>query len=515
MAGFVTKLYRNFILDPLGIDTQNAIVFWLTICLGSTTLFGLWLFEGDVLLTVLTVLWIGIFFLSVFRIDYSLLLLIAAALFFDQFPIPNTDYSVYQTAFFSNINEISFIPGLTYGFVSPLDLQLIVIAFVLFLWMTTKRDFNWQSVPVFVPYLMFLLAVLGAIMYGIHRGADILSAINDSRALIYFLFFFLLVSQIIRKKRHIRIFIWILIAAVSAKAIEFIYRFFTATDTGVDLSTLLGPELPFFLLVILCFLLSYWTMKVDDVQKVCLLFLLPLFLFALLLGATLYTYTALLVALMIFALLLPAVPLWRFLALVVPCIFGVFIYTSVYWDYHEIFTRPEGAFQALEIPLEERYRNVQGSNENESIVNSADIFTTNVLFGDGFGPSSIAAADEPQAETELQNDGPGFSLTEIITKIGAIGFFALWFFFSAYIAKAVKVFKELQDPYLKAIVVAIITSCVVLLSLSLFEDQLSFFRSMIFLGSLMGILAAISQISSAELDKDTRDILEKDEQTQS
>ncbi|HET6527556.1 MAG TPA: hypothetical protein VFG39_02275, partial [Balneolaceae bacterium] len=43
------KFYQNFLLRPLGLNSDNSSVLWLLLLLGGITFGGLWYFNGSIL----------------------------------------------------------------------------------------------------------------------------------------------------------------------------------------------------------------------------------------------------------------------------------------------------------------------------------------------------------------------------------------------------------------------------------------------------------------------------------
>jgi hypothetical protein len=83
----------------------------------------------------------------------------------------------------------------------------------------------------------------------------------------------------------------------------------------------------------------------------------------------------------------------------------------------------------------------------------------------------------------------------VFVKMGALGFFAFWFYFNSVAGKANQLFHRINDPYLKAVMLMITLSVINQMVVSFFDLQLTYYRNMLYLGCLVGMIPAIEYAS--------------------
>jgi hypothetical protein len=88
----------------------------------------------------------------------------------------------------------------------------------------------------------------------------------------------------------------------------------------------------------------------------------------------------------------------------------------------------------------------------------------------------------------------------LFVKTGVIGFFLFWFLLNGYAVKAAGLVARLPDPYAKAVLVLILVAIINLVTAAYFDLHLVRYRTMIYLGVLMGLLPVLA----AEAEGDER-----------
>jgi O-antigen ligase len=82
----------------------------------------------------------------------------------------------------------------------------------------------------------------------------------------------------------------------------------------------------------------------------------------------------------------------------------------------------------------------------------------------------------------------------LLVKMGAVGFCLFWFFLNSFACGSTLIVRSLRDPYLKAVGTVAIAAIVNQIVVSHYDLQLTYYRNMVFLGTLMGLIPAISSI---------------------
>jgi 4-amino-4-deoxy-L-arabinose transferase-like glycosyltransferase len=78
-------------------------------------------------------------------------------------------------------------------------------------------------------------------------------------------------------------------------------------------------------------------------------------------------------------------------------------------------------------------------------------------------------------------------------KAGTAGFIVIMFFFARVIAESTWAYRRLQDPLLRAVAPVVGLAVANQLLVSYYELQLTYARNMIYLGTLVGLLATIER----------------------
>lgn len=497
----LSGMYQKLILKPLGLNRENSVVLWLMLLYGIIITGGLLHFEGNVPVVLCLVYVVSIAVVSFFRLDYSIYTLIFLVLAFDQFGIPGFEPATFKIDFFRNLKEISYIPSFEAGVVNPVEIHLLFIIISLFVIMTADRSQTWRPIPVFWPFLIFLSCFLFSTAYGMIGGGDFLVALWEIRAFFYFFVLYLIIPQIIRSREQLQIFIWIFIIAISIKAFQGIGRFISVGFTTGGHATLTNHEDPVFMVTLFILLFGFLVFKVKNKQRFWLLvLLLPLmlgFYFALRRAA----YASFMVAFVTFIVFLPAAVRWKFIKIMLPCIILAGIYTVALWDSNARFTRPIQMIRSgIERPVyeensEDYYSNLYREIEN---YNLAQTVVNNPVKGVGFGKKYDQPVPLVDIRFPLKDYIPHNEIFWVLVKMGSIGFISFWFFFNSYVSRGVKVFNRIEDPYLKAVNIFIVVAVINQMVVSYFDLQLTYYRNMIYLGCLMGLLPTVEFLGKQE-----------------
>src|SRR5699024_3230049 len=121
-----SRFFHNFLLRPLGLNSQNASILWILLLIGALTFGTLWYFDGSFLAVAGVLYLLGIVVISFVRPDYSLYILLFSVLLFDQF-IPDFSSFTSRADYFKNIKEISYIPSISPGVFNMVEVHLGLI----------------------------------------------------------------------------------------------------------------------------------------------------------------------------------------------------------------------------------------------------------------------------------------------------------------------------------------------------------------------------------------------------
>lgn len=495
------SLFQKVLLSPLGLNRENGFVFWMLL-LFTTILSGGLYFTGGNLPLVTGVMYLTLLLIiSLLRTDVSLYLLVLSILIFDQYAVPGFDSFTRDVAFFNNLKEIRYVPFFHMGVVSPFDIHLIFLSFGLMTHAAIRKDFRFKPLIAWGAFLLFFLSFVFAFVNGMRNGGDFMVALWEVRAMFYFCLIYLIVPQIIDTKSQIRIFIWICIAGISLKAFQGVFRFVDLGFTTGGYAVLTNHEDPVFMVTLFILLMGFSLYHVKEDQRKWLLVLLIPMLLGFYVAQRRASYASLIVSIVTFILILPTQYRIRFLKYFIPALAIIILYGFAGWNHNGTFGRPVQMVKSGFVkPDKETNFSDYSSNLYREIenYNLAQTTVRKPLLGTGFGVKYDQPIPLVYIHFPLREYIPHNQIYWLIVKMGSVGFIAFWFFFNCFAAKGTQLFIRLKDPYLKAVTLMIVIAVINQLVVSFFDLQLTYYRSMSFLGCLMGLLPVIHQLADKE-----------------
>ena len=451
---------------------------------------------GNVLATAAVAATLFIVVLSCCRLDWGFFFFIGMVLLFDQYEIPGFDSWTFKPLYFLNIKEISYLPHWENAVANPLELQLALLILVWLVLAGLKGEARIRSISVWGSALLFFLALACSFAYGLWRGGDFLPALWEVRALMYLGLLYVLVPQIIQTREQAHTLLWVCIGAISFKAFQGIVRFAELGFSFAGSMTVTNHEDPVFILDLLIFLLALVIFDARTNQRVALMVLLLPLLFGFFTGQRRSAYAAIVPALAAFVAVIPKSGRRMLLRTVVPVLGVLALYCGIFWESDSKFASPvklvkTGMSVAPEAAGERYYSNLYRELEK------FDLATTvqhHPVAGIGFGnkyemPLPLAKIDFTLRDYISHNE-----ILWLLVKMGAVGFCFFWLFMDSFVFKASWTLARLNDPYLKAIAAVSVAAVVNQMIVSNYDLQLTFYRNMIFLGTLMGLLSALEPI---------------------
>ncbi|MEX2456585.1 MAG: O-antigen ligase family protein [Balneolaceae bacterium] len=501
--------YQKILLSPLGLDRENAIIFWLLLLFASMLSGGLYYFDGNIPLVVGVIYLTFTLLLSLFRVDISLYLFMFTVLFFDQYPIPDFASFTHDVRFFNNIKEISYVPFFEAAVVSPFEIHLAFITLALFLHASIKKKFSYKPVTVWAAFLFFFVVLVASFVNGLRGGGELLIALWEVRALVYLCLMYVIVSQIIDTKKQIYTLFWIFIVAITFKALQGVERFIDLGFTTGGFAVLTNHEDPVFMVTLFIMFLGFIVFKTGEKQRNWILIFSLVLLLGFYVAQRRATYASLMVSVAAFIVILPFIKQIRFMKYFLPLLIVLGMYGAAFWNASGSYARPVQMIKSgfVEPELETNFSDYSSNlYRNQENYNLAQTVVNNPVTGTGFGKRYDQPIPLVSIRYSLRDYIPHNQIYWVIVKMGAIGFFAFWFFFNCYVAKGTQIFYRLKDPYLKVITLVIVIAVINQMVVSFFDLQLTYYRSMIYLGCLMGLLPVINELERAGRNTDIKPI---------
>ena len=492
------SIYQKTLLSPLGLNRDNAFVLWLLLLFASMMGAGMYYFDGNVALVTGIIYLTFVLLLSLFRIDFSLYLFVFTVLIFDQFAIPGFASVTHDVSFFLNLKEISYVPFFEAGMISPFEIHLLFITVALLLHIAIQKEFALKPIPVWGSFLFFFVCFVLAFLNGMRTGGDFLVGLWEIRALFYLCLMYLIVPQILNSKKQITLLLWVIIIGITIKALQGFFRFAELGFTTGGHAVLTNHEDPVFMVTVFVLLIGFMLYQTGHKQKLWLLLFLVILVVGFYVAQRRAAYGSLIVSISAILVLLPALKRIQFLKYFLPVLSILLVYGFIFWnDAGSSAGRPvqmvKSAFVEpdMETNFADYSSNLYRDNEN---YNLAQTVVNNTVLGTGFGKRYDQPIPLIDIRFTLRDYIPHNQIYWVLVKMGAVGFFAFWFFFNCFVAKGTQVFIRLDDPYLKVITLVIVIAVINQMVVSFYDLQLTYYRSMIYLGCLMGLLPVIMNI---------------------
>jgi len=492
---------RSLFFEPLGLNRNNAPAVLIPV-FGFLLVFGmLMLTEGSVAAAFFTFLIFALVLVTIYKVEYSFYVLIFLVLCFDQFGIPGFEPFTYTTDYFKNLKENRYLPYSSAGVFNPIELHFILMALVWFFTLPIKKEYKFQPIPVWGSFFLFFITFCYAFVSGIRTG-EFLVALWEVRALFYLCFLFLFVPQIIQTKKQINILLWISIAAITLKALQAIHRYMILGFSTAGFETLTNHEDPVFTSTIFILALSFFVFGVKGKQKWWLLILCIPLAFGFYVGLRRAAYAGLIISVAAFFVLLPMLEQRFLIKRSIPYLFLLVVYVGVFWNYpNTSFSGPVNLIKSgivepdKETNTQDYYSNLYRDFED---YNLAVTVQRSPVLGIGFGNKYDMPLKLANISFPLRDYIPHNEIFWYLVKTGSVGFLMFWIFFNAFAFKGASTLHRLKDPFAKAVCAMITIAVINQMVVSYFDLQLTYYRNMIYLGTLMGLLPTLIAIANKE-----------------
>lgn len=438
----------------------------------------------------------------------GLYLLLFSAIVLEQWGIAGLDPLTGRLPFYETLSGSSGLPLS----VSPVEMVLLLTLAAVVLPRVASRSGTFVRGPLFVPLLLFLAFVVASIAFGYARGGGagpfwVNAAWAETRSFFYLGITYVLACNLIQTRAQLRTFIWLFIAAIGIKSVQGIVRYAYVSANGVQVEAITGHEdvVFFAAFVLLLAALMVWGAGLEAAarrQMWVMLALMPPLVFTLLVTRRRLGFVVLAVGLALVALQMLRTRRDLFLRLAPLVLLGVGVYVVVFWNGTGVLSEPIRAFRSLVAPATQRDLFSNAWRELENLNIAYNIGTAPVT-GLGFGrPYSFVVAQPPL-------DATGFTYWRYIAhnaiywvwmKMGLVGFVLFWNLIGSAVVLGLVTFRRLRDRYLQAL--ALVVAGVVLMQVifSYGDLGLTYSRSMIFLGCMLGVLGVLARLPALEDD---------------
>jgi cell division protein FtsW (lipid II flippase) len=321
----------------------------------------------------------------------------------------------------------------------------------------------------------------------------------EVRPLWYLFVSYLLAYNLITQKNHVRVLLWIAILSAGVKAVQGIYIYLIVLHGDLtNQNEVMAHEESFFFAALLLLVMLFYLHHRYRPQFYVALPISVGVLVALFANQRRASYIALLLGVGVAWVLIfwarPHVRRWLVLGVLVCAVFGI-SYIALFSQSTAAFAKPARAIVSVFFPDPTNVAKFD-SNLYRTIENNDLIYTVkqDPFIGLGFGkpfsqPVPLTSiypnvlADDP-----IYNYVPHNTIYWIWMRLGAIGFFALWYLFGAIIVRGCLIVRQLKDPYLQLVAIYVIGVTFMEITVAFADYQLYSLRNVIYVGLLAGVL---------------------------
>jgi hypothetical protein len=424
-------------------------------------------------------------------------LAMGATLVIDQSPLP---------LFASNVNIYVFYwPPQLQGLPDrPIGFFLLFVVLVVAIHNLLKRRKALEGGALLVPFLIFFVFVIWGIVHGMTTGGDLKVTVNEVRSFWYLLLGYLAAYNLVRTKKHLKLFFWFIIICAGIKAFEGVYIFLVIVhgDLSANHEIMSHEESYFWVGVVLLVMLFALFYKYRS-QFYTALVLLPFLLLALVANNRRADFVALLIGLAIAVtlifLLKPQIRRRLVILVVVTVLVG--------GGYVLAFYKQSGGFSEPARAIVSVFYTPPGDTGDASSNAYRDIEDYDLEYtvkqnpmGLGFGKPFL----QPIPLPDISSDDPVYNLIPHNTiywvwmRLGPLGYIALWYLFGAMIVRGCIYARQLKDRYLQLVAVYVVCMVIMEVIVAYADYQLSFYRNVLYVGMLAGILMRLPALDKEE-----------------
>lgn len=455
--------------------------------IGFGTLLGLLLAVG---IAVLTVRW------PVFGLFISL----AAAVVIEEGKLPTgSDFTDQLYVFY-------WPPRWEGLFERPIGMLFLLILVVMIIHHLIKRERLVQGGGLMPAFGFFMLCVAMGVVHGLATGGSFKIIVLEVRPLWYLFVMYLLAYNLIASSKQIRAFFWIVIIAAGVKGLQGVYLLVVVLHgSPSSANELMAHEDSFFFVSLLLLIVLFCLQHRYRAQLYASLIVLAPVLVALVANQRRADYIALLLGLCVaWCLIFLVKPQKRKMLISIALttlVLGA-VYVAIFANGQGSLASPARSIIAVFHPNSGDIRDIQ-SNLYRVVENYDLKFTVlqNPLLGQGFGKefltpwplADISAIDQYYLYI------PHNTIYWIWMRLGPLGYLSLWFLFGSMIVRGCLVVRTLKDSYLQMVGIYIVAVILMEIVVAFADYQLFFYRNVIYMGLLAGILMKLPVIEQKEM----------------
>lgn len=407
-----------------------------------------------------------------------------------------------STPIFSDRLNIYYWPPNLAGLIErPIGFMILFIFLVFICHRFIARQWPLRGGELFWPYLFFLLCVAGGVIHGLASGGDFKIIVLEVRPFWYLFVSYLLAYNLVDSKRHIRLFFWIVILGAGVKAVQGLYIYLILFHGDLQgHNEIMAHEESFFFVALILLIILFCLHHRYRPQLYAALLILPAVLIALVANQRRADYLALLVG----AMVAWTITFWVKPRARKPLIIGLIAFLALATSYVIAFQHSTGILgepaRAIISIINPNVADARDASSNlYRTIEDADLKYTvkqNLLLGLGFGKQFLQPFPLPDisASDPLYVYVPHNTIYWVWMRMGPLGYLTLWYLFGAFIVRGCLIARQLKDRYLQLVAIYVVAVTFMEVIVAFADYQLFFYRNVIYLGLLVGILMKLPSI---------------------
>jgi O-antigen ligase len=391
----------------------------------------------------------------------------------------------------------------------PIGFLLILIIFAFVCRQFVKRQGFLQGGALLGPFVFFLLCVAWGVVHGVTTGGDFKTIVLEVRPFLYLFESYLLAYNLVTHKNHIKAFLWVMIVAAGVKGIQGCYIYYIVLHRSLlGQNEIMAHEDSFFFAALILLVILFSIHYNYRPQVFAALIALPGVVITLIANERRADYVALLVGFIVAWTLIYCVKKHARKALLTGMItFLVFgaAYVALFAHSSGGVASPARAVISIINPNSADVRDAS-SNLYRTIEDFDLKYTAkqDAVLGYGFGKEFL----QPKTLPNILYEDPIYLLVPhntiywIWMRLGTVGYFAFWFLLGSIIVRGCQIVRRLQDRYLQLVAIYIVAVTFMEVVVAYADYQLFFYRNVIYLGLLVGILLKLPKLDlKPEVDR--------------
>ncbi|GEM_PF-482190 len=431
---------------------------------------------------------------------FGLYLIVFCAVVIEQEPLTTTPIGTDHLYIFYWPVKLQGLPERPIGFFILAVLAIIVLAGLV------MRRRPLYGGKLFYPFIFFLACVVMGILHGLASGGTFRIIVLEVRPFWYLFVSYILAFNIVSKVNHVRVILWITVLGTAIKGVQGTYIVYTYLGGHIEgHNEIMAHEQSFFFILVLLLLALMVLHRVQGGLLLALLFSLPCLLIALIANNRRADYVALLAGIAVaWVLIIILKPQSR--RVLIPALLFCALLGGAYVLAFQKTSGPLGlparAVVSVFHPSATDARDAS-SNAYRTIEDYDLKYTEsqNPLLGYGFGKPFL----QPQTLPNVLELDPYYlyiphnNVLWIWMRLGPLGFGAFWYLIGAGIVSGCFIARRLKNPHLQLFAIFAVATLVMEVIVAYSDYQLFFYRNMIYVGILLGVMLKLPAIERASV----------------